>query len=99
MRSWQSAAASVPTNTAIGAGGLLQAAGTTTNGAETTLGSTMGGGVCTAGNGGPIVSLATVVDGSGTGSVGGAALTAAPHAEAMSTPMKTERTCFTPPRY
>ncbi len=95
-----SAAARVPTNTATGAGGLLQAVGTTTNGAEATLGSTMGGGVCTAGNGGPMVSLATVVDGSGgTGSVGGAAWTAAPHPEAMSTPMKTERTCFTPPRY
>jgi hypothetical protein len=80
---------------------MLHAVGTTTNGPDTTLGSTMGGGVCTAGSGGPIGTLATVVVGSGTGtgSVGGAALTAAPQAEAMSTPMKTERTCFTPPRY
>ena len=64
---------------------------------------TIGGGVCTAGNAGPITSPATVVDGSAggavAGSVAGAALAEAAHAEATSTPMKTARTCFTPPRY
>src|SRR3954466_7258371 len=96
-------AARVPTKTATGCGGAKQPVGTITRGLEATIGLTMGGGVAAAGNGCPSGPVATVDEGTlgGTvvGSVGGAARTVPPHAVATTAAMKTQRTCFTVPRY
>jgi hypothetical protein len=45
------------------------------------------------------VTVTTVVDGSGAGSVGGAALAAADHSAPISIPRTIDGACLTPPRY